>query len=167
VVGRQSGWVQIVNSDGSQTGWVYEKLVEPVAGPYEHGAAGTEASQPDNQSQQAKGQSGWVKVLGSPAGMRSTPSQSSPVLFAFPKGRELRVVSRQPGWVQVTDPGSNQSGWIADISLVALDRIGGRFDTTRFQCRVATAKSCERFAATAAVQSAGAASQPRCWTGDL
>ena len=122
VVGRQSGWVQIANSDGSQTGWVYEKLVEPVAGPYEHGAAGTEAAQPDNQSQQAKGQSGWVKVLGSPAGMRSTPSQSSPVLFAFPKGRELRVVSRQPGWVQVTDPGSNQSGWIADTSLVALDR---------------------------------------------
>jgi len=31
-------------------------------------------------------------------------------------------VSRQPGWVQVTDPGSNQSGWIADTSLVALDR---------------------------------------------
>ena len=39
-----------------------------------------------------------------------------------PEGRELRVVSRQPGWVQVTDPGSNQSGWIADTSLVALDR---------------------------------------------
>src|SRR6188472_2785109 len=88
MVGRQSGWVQIVNADVSQTGWVYEKLVEPVAGPYEHGAAGTEAAQPDNQSQQAKGQSGCVKVLGSPAGMRSTPSQSSPVLFAFPKGGE-------------------------------------------------------------------------------
>ena len=88
MVGRQSGWVQIADSDGSQTGWVYEKLVEPVAGPYEHGAAGTEAAQPDNQSQQAKGQSGCVKVLGSPAGMRSTPSQSSPVLFAFPKGGE-------------------------------------------------------------------------------
>ena len=87
VVGRQSGWVQIANSDGSQTGWVYEELVEPVAGPNEHGAAGTEAAQPDNQSQQAKGQSGWVKVLGSPAGMRSTPSQSSPVLFAFLEGR--------------------------------------------------------------------------------
>ena len=57
MVGRQSGWVQIVNSDVSQTGWVYEKLVEPVAGPNEHGAAGTEAAQPDNQSQQAKGQS--------------------------------------------------------------------------------------------------------------
>jgi Bacterial SH3 domain len=87
VVGRQSGWVQIANSDGSQTGWVYEELVEPVAGPNEHGAAGTQAAQPDNQSQQAKGQSGWVKVLGSPAGMRSTPSQSSPVLFAFLEGR--------------------------------------------------------------------------------
>jgi hypothetical protein len=125
VVGRQSGWVQIVNSDGSQTGWVYEKLVEPVAGPNEHGAAGTEAAQPDNQSQQAKGQSGWVKVLGSPAGMRSTPSQSSPC------------------GVGPKDQGAT---------------VGRRFDTTRFQCRVATAKSCERFAATAAVQSAGAAS---------
>src|SRR5262245_60954177 len=49
VVGRQSGWVQIANSDGSQTGWLYEKLVEPVDGPNEH-TAGTEAAQPDNGS---------------------------------------------------------------------------------------------------------------------
>jgi Bacterial SH3 domain len=119
VVGRQSGWVQIANSDGSQTGWVYEKLVEPVAAPNEQSAAGTEAAQPENQSRQAKGQSGWVKVLGSPAGMRSSPSQSSPILFAFPEGRELRVVSRQARWVQVTDPGSKQSGWVAETSLVA------------------------------------------------
>jgi hypothetical protein len=118
VVGRRSGWVQIANSDGSQTGWVYEKLVESVAAPNEQSAAGTEAAQPENQSQQAKGQTGWVKVLGSPAGMRSSPSQSSPILFAFPEGRELRVVSRQPGCVQVTDPGSKQSGWVAETSLV-------------------------------------------------
>ena len=62
-----------------------------------------------------------VKVLGSPAGMRSSPSPSSPILFAFPEGRELHVVSRQPGWVQVTNPGSKQSGWVADTSLVASD----------------------------------------------
>jgi hypothetical protein len=57
VVGRQSGWVQIANPDGSQRGWVYEKLVEPVAGANEQSAAGTEAAQSENQSQQAKGQS--------------------------------------------------------------------------------------------------------------
>ncbi len=113
VVGRQSGWVQIASSDGSKTGWVYEKLLEPSGSPDGSAAAGP--------SEQPKSQSGWVKVLGSPAGMRSTPSQSSPILFAFPEGRELRVVSREPGWVQVKDPGSRQTGWVAETSLIASD----------------------------------------------
>jgi Bacterial SH3 domain len=75
------------------------------------------AAQDANVGQQ-QSQSGWVKVLGSPAGMRSSPSQSAPILFAFPEGRELRVVSRRPGWVQVKDPASKQSGWVPQTSLI-------------------------------------------------
>jgi hypothetical protein len=83
-------------------------------------ADATGAAQGANPRQQ-QSQSGWVKVLGSPAGMRSSPSQSAPILFAFPEGRELRVVARQPGWVEVTDPASKQTGWVAETSLVTLN----------------------------------------------
>ena len=39
MVGRESGWVQIASSDGSKTGWVYEKLLEPTGIPSGQGAA--------------------------------------------------------------------------------------------------------------------------------
>ena len=119
MVARQSGWVQIANADGSQTGWVYEKLLEPTGAPSGDSAGASGAAEPTTPTQQEQSQSGWVKVLGSPAGMRANPSQESPVPFAFPEGRELRVVSRQPGWVQVKDPGSKQTGWVAETSLIA------------------------------------------------
>ena len=34
------------------------------------------------------------------------------MLFAFPYGRVLRVVSRYEGWVEVTDPQSAATGWM-------------------------------------------------------
>ncbi len=148
VVARQSGWVQIANSDGSKTGWVYEKLLEPAASLGESAAAGP--------SEQMQDQSGWVKVLGSPAGMRSSPSQSSPILFAFPEGRELRVVSREPGWVQVKDPGSKQTGWVADTSLVASDGKAKPLDAT-----ASTERQQAPSAYTPRRQAASASSRPR------
>jgi len=54
----------------------------------------------------------WVQVLVSGTGMRGTPSDDSPLLFAFPYGRTLRVVSRYEGWVEVTDPQSAATGWM-------------------------------------------------------
>ncbi len=54
----------------------------------------------------------WVQVLVSGAGMRSTPAEDAPALFAFPYGRTLRVVSRYQGWVEVTDPQSAATGWM-------------------------------------------------------
>jgi SH3-like domain-containing protein len=119
VVARQSGWVEIANADGSQTGWVYEKLLEPTGAPSGDSAGASEPAEATSPTQPEQSQSGWVKVLGSPAGMRASPSDSSPILFAFPEGRELRVVSRQLGWVQVKDPGSKQTGWVAETSLIA------------------------------------------------
>jgi SH3-like domain-containing protein len=115
VISREAGWVQIGNADGSQTGWVYERLLEPGTAPNEQGAVAAGSAQSTGQEHQ--GQSEMVKVIGSPATMRSGPSDSAPMLFGFPEGRELRVMSRQPGWVQVIDPGSKQSGWIAEASL--------------------------------------------------
>lgn len=54
----------------------------------------------------------WVQVLVSGVGMHGTPSPEAPMLFAFPYGRTLRVVSRYEGWVEVTDPKSAATGWM-------------------------------------------------------
>lgn len=51
------------------------------------------------------------------SGMRLTASEDSPVLFAFPYGRDLKVVSRNGEWVEVTDPNSNAKGWIQAYAL--------------------------------------------------
>jgi hypothetical protein len=54
----------------------------------------------------------WVQVLVSGAGMHGTASEHAPMLFAFPYGRVLRVVSHYEGWVEVTDPHSAATGWM-------------------------------------------------------
>lgn len=59
----------------------------------------------------------WAKVIVSGSGMRLTASEDSPVLFAFPYGRDLKVVSRNGEWVEVTDPNSNAKGWIQAYAL--------------------------------------------------
>jgi hypothetical protein len=53
-----------------------------------------------------------VQVLISGAGMYGTASEDAPMLFAFPYGRRLRVVSHYEGWVEVTDPQSATTGWM-------------------------------------------------------
>jgi hypothetical protein len=54
----------------------------------------------------------WVDVMVSGAPMRATASDDAPMLFAFPYGRNLKVVSRYEGWVEVTDPKSGATGWM-------------------------------------------------------
>jgi hypothetical protein len=59
----------------------------------------------------------WAKVIVSGSGMRLNASEDSPVLFAFPYGRDLKVVSRNGEWVEVADPNSNAKGWIQAYAL--------------------------------------------------
>jgi hypothetical protein len=54
----------------------------------------------------------WVEVIISGASMRATAAEDAPMLFAFPYGRSLKVVSRYEGWVEVTDPQSSATGWM-------------------------------------------------------
>lgn len=54
----------------------------------------------------------FVQVFVSGVGMHGTPDDDAPMLFAFPYGRTLRVVSRYEGWVEVTDPQSAATGWM-------------------------------------------------------
>lgn len=54
----------------------------------------------------------WAQVVLSGAEMRSAAADDAPLLFAFPYGRNLKVVSRQGEWAEVTDPQSSATGWM-------------------------------------------------------
>lgn len=94
-------------ADGSQFGWIYEKLVAPTDSPA--------APVGYTASQETRGE--LVQVSDSAATVRSGPSGDAAMLFGFPRGRELRLLSREPGWGELMDVRSNQVGWIAESSL--------------------------------------------------
>jgi SH3-like domain-containing protein len=48
-------------------------------------------------------------------------SVSSPTLRFYQPGTALQVVSRQNGWIQITDPASGESGWVFEKYLVPAD----------------------------------------------
>jgi hypothetical protein len=75
---------------------------------------------PDEEPQE------WVQVLVSGAGMHGAASNDAPMLFAFPYGRVLRVVSRYEGWVEVTDPQSAATGWMQAHLLAPVRPPGAR-----------------------------------------
>ena len=70
----------------------------------------------------------WVQVLVSGAGMHGTAAEDAPMLFAFPYGRVLRVVSRYEGWVEVTDPQSAATGWMQAHLLAPAPPPGTPYD---------------------------------------
>lgn len=73
--------------------------------------------QPGGQAPYGQPQEEWVQVVASGSGMRLTASEDSPVLFAFPYGRNLKVVSRNGDWVEVADPNSSAKGWMQAYAL--------------------------------------------------
>ena len=62
----------------------------------------------------------WAKVAFA-AKVHSDASVSSPTLRFYQPGIALQVVSRQNGWVQVTDPNSGERGWVFEQYLVPAD----------------------------------------------
>jgi Bacterial SH3 domain len=62
----------------------------------------------------------WAKVT-FPAKAHSEASVSSPILRFYQLGTVLQVVSRENGWVQVTDPTSQETGWVFERFLVPAD----------------------------------------------
>jgi hypothetical protein len=59
----------------------------------------------------------WVQVISSGSPMRATAAEDAPMLFAFPYGRKLKVISNYQGWVEVTDPTSGATGWMQAHAL--------------------------------------------------
>jgi hypothetical protein len=62
----------------------------------------------------------WAKVVIA-AKVHGDASVSSPILRFYQPGTALRVVSRQNGWVQVTDPSSGEAGWVFEQYLAPAD----------------------------------------------
>jgi hypothetical protein len=62
----------------------------------------------------------WAKVVIA-AKVHGDASVSSPILRFYQPGTALRVISRQNGWVQVTDPSSGEAGWVFEQYLVPTD----------------------------------------------
>jgi SH3-like domain-containing protein len=112
IISRERGWVRVADASGSEMGWIYEKLLEPSGSM----TAPPGAPQTKDVDQQPV-HSERVKVSQSTATVRAAPTSESAMLFAFPYGRELRVMSREQGWVQIMDPGSKQVGWIEENAV--------------------------------------------------
>jgi uncharacterized protein YgiM (DUF1202 family) len=117
VVSREDGWVQVASPEGSETGWIYERLLEPTAAQGQQGAAAQASDQPSGEQQQSPSQSERVRVAGGTGTVRGGPSGKAGMLFGLPEGRELRVLSRHSNWVLIEDPGSKQVGWIEESAL--------------------------------------------------
>ena len=62
----------------------------------------------------------WARVVLA-ARVHDDASVSSPTLRFYQPGTALQVVSRQNGWVQITDPASGESGWVFEQYLVPAD----------------------------------------------
>jgi hypothetical protein len=59
----------------------------------------------------------WASVVAGTADMRSEPDLRSQMIYALPSGWHVRVISRQPGWVQVQDAHSGAAGWVESTAL--------------------------------------------------
>ena len=92
---------------------------EPQGGAYDQPPPGGPYGAPGEPSEE------WVQVLVSGAGMYGTASEDAPMLFAFPYGRRLRVVSHYEGWVEVTDPQSATTGWMKAGHVAPIAAPGG------------------------------------------
>jgi hypothetical protein len=67
----------------------------------------------------------WASVVAGTANMRADPSLQSPMIYALPAGWQVRVISRQPGWVQVQDANSGADGWVEATALAPSAGPGG------------------------------------------
>ena len=90
----------------------YAAQRDPYAAQRDPNGPPPQAGQWDDQNAEQ-----WVEVIISGAPMRSKASEEAPMLFAFPYGRSLKVVSRNEGWVEVTDPKSAAKGWMQAHAL--------------------------------------------------
>lgn len=61
-----------------------------------------------------------VLKLNSPASIRNGPSAAADIIGTARAGAEVQVASSDSGWVQIVDPSSGRTGWIASTVLSPL-----------------------------------------------
>jgi outer membrane biosynthesis protein TonB len=88
----------------------------PDTAPTPDGVQQQEALGPDAGEGQPE-QDQWAHVVAGTADMRSEPSMQAPLIYALPSGWQVRVISRQPGWVQVQDANSGAAGWVESSAI--------------------------------------------------
>jgi hypothetical protein len=62
----------------------------------------------------------WVKVALA-ATVHTQGSVSSPTVRIYSPGTNLQVVSRENGWLQVSDPATEERGWVLEKYLASVD----------------------------------------------
>jgi hypothetical protein len=67
----------------------------------------------------------WARVVAGTADMRSEPSMRAQLVYALPAGWQVRVISRQPGWVQVQDANSGAAGWVESSAIAPIQNEPG------------------------------------------
>jgi hypothetical protein len=63
----------------------------------------------------------WVTVVHG-AKAHSAASISSPVTKFYPPGKELQILGRENGWIELLDPTTQERGYVFEQYLVAIDR---------------------------------------------
>jgi hypothetical protein len=88
-------------------------------------AAGNQASQPPADAAPAEAiqdaaHVAWVKVIHG-AKAHSAASISSPITEFYPPGKELQIIGRESGWIELLDPVTQERGYVFEQYLVAID----------------------------------------------
>ncbi len=92
------------------------------------GAAGNQTSRPAADVGVAPAQAiiedaahvAWAKVIHG-AKAHSAASISSPITEFYPPGKELQLLGRESGWVELLDPVTQERGYVFEQYLVAID----------------------------------------------
>jgi hypothetical protein len=90
--------------------------------------AGNQASQPAATAaapaeaiQDAAAHVAWARVVHG-AKAHSAASISSPITEFYPPGKELQIIGRDSGWIELLDPVTQERGYVFEQYLVAIDR---------------------------------------------
>jgi hypothetical protein len=88
----------------------------------------------------------WVKVIYG-AKAHSAASITSPITEFYPPGKELQLLGRENGWVELLDPATQERGYVFERYLVAIDGPSPSRAVTQASTEVAPVKAASKTAA--------------------
>jgi Bacterial SH3 domain len=88
----------------------------------------------------------WVKVVNG-AKAHSAASISSPITKFYPPGKELQILGRESGWIELLDPATQERGYVFERYLVAIDGPSPTQAVTQASTELAPVKAASKTAA--------------------